>query len=241
MSAQRTLHLQWFERASRSLVDGNMDHWIATELHNLAWHATIDAIARYGHFAEASRVLDVGFGWGRVVLGLKKEFPDVQLDGIELTPEFVDKANDLVASMNLDNVNLVQGDIYQYRNEGEPYDLVYATRVLHYLDDKVAALSNMHAALRPGGRLVVLVPNRWCPAQWVSYRHGLYSPRKLMDDVRQAGFEEVKFRSIRFLPGAVAGRLGHDSPVRYVERALQRTPPTRWMGALAIITARRAG
>ena len=240
MSSDRTLHLQWFERASRSLIDGDMEHWIATELHNLAWHATIDAVTRYGSLAEASRVLDVGFGWGRVVLGLKQAFPHVQLDGIELTPEFVDKANELVESMRLEQVRLVQGDIYSYQNEGEPYDLVYATRVLHYLDDKVSALRNMHAALRPGGRLVTLIPNRWCPAQWLSYRHGLYSPQKLMDDVRSAGFESVKFRSARYLPGAIAGRLDQDSPVRYLERALQRIPPTRWMGALAIVTAQRS-
>jgi ubiquinone/menaquinone biosynthesis C-methylase UbiE len=239
MEAERTLHLQWLERAAASLENGEMDRWISTELNNLAWFATIDALSRWGKVATAHRVLEVGFGWGRVVIGLKQLHPHIELHGIELAPEFVTTATDLVGKLGLQDVHLSQGDVYTMAPPEEPFDLVYATRVLHYLDDKVTALRNMREAVRPGGRLVVLIPNGWNPAQRATYNHELYSPLALKRDVEAAGFTNARLRTVRFLPGRVASRFPHTSSLRWLERGLRTAPPTRWMGALAVITATR--
>jgi trans-aconitate methyltransferase len=237
--SDRTLHLQWIERAAAATKNGELERWMRTELHSQAWESTLDVVARHARLSQATRVADVGFGWGRVVLGLAMRHPNVQFEGIELAPEFVEAARGLVDGAGLKNVSLQQGDVYQWRPEPGRYDAIVSTRVLHYLDDRPTALSRMFEALRPGGRLVAIVPNRWCPPQWVAYEHGLVDPLALASEARAAGFTGVSLRSARFLPRYVASRLRAGGPARVVERVLGGLPPTRWLGALLVLVAER--
>jgi ArsR family transcriptional regulator len=53
-------------------------------------------------------------------------------------------------------VELRQGDIYALPFERGAFDIVLIHQVLHYLDDPARALREAVAALRPGGRLIVV-------------------------------------------------------------------------------------
>jgi SAM-dependent methyltransferase len=53
----------------------------------------------------------------------------------------------------------VQGDVQTHRFPASSFDLVLVWDVLEHLDRPLAALDNLIAATRPGGLLVVAVPN----------------------------------------------------------------------------------
>ena len=229
----------WRARATASVATGDIEKWVGAELDNLAWYSTIEAIGECGNANQATTALDVGFGWGRIVVGMKRFYPHLTIDGVELTPEFVSRANQLADDLGLKDLTLTQGDILTTPLPDAHYDLVYATRVLHYIEDKPAALSRLFSTTKPGGKLVVLIPNRLNPIQSMTYEHALYSPTALAKDVREAGFVDVNFSSARFFPGGTSRRADHTSPLLHLERMLRRNRPSRWFGALAIITGTR--
>jgi SAM-dependent methyltransferase len=53
------------------------------------------------------------------------------------------------------------GDLETYPLPAETFDLIFCRFVLEHLNDPERALANMRRALRPGGWLALVFPNRW--------------------------------------------------------------------------------
>jgi SAM-dependent methyltransferase len=74
------------------------------------------------------------------------------------------------------------------------FDLVLSHEVLEHVDDDRAAMQEIARVLRPGGRLVVFVPNRGYPFE----THGIYWRGRYV-------FGNIPF--VNYLPGALRRRL----------------------------------
>jgi SAM-dependent methyltransferase len=106
--------------------------------------------------AREGRVVDVHCGGGRWLIAVARRFPRLQLVGVEFEPDSVARARKHVAEAGLtDRVTIEQGDPRSPGHEGE-FDLAYFQYALHQLPDPPASLRAAHAALRPGGRILVL-------------------------------------------------------------------------------------
>jgi SAM-dependent methyltransferase len=102
------------------------------------------------------RVLDVHCGGGRWLIAMARRFPALQLVGVEFEPDSVARARANVEAAGLANrIGIEQGDVEAPGHEGE-FDVAYFQYALHSLPDPPAALRAAWAALRPGGRLLVL-------------------------------------------------------------------------------------
>lgn len=163
----------------------------------------------------------------------------MQIDGVELIYDAVQESQRLVDELILGNIQLECEDIREFRGKPAYYDAIYSTSVLQYVEDKRAVLRDLNRMLRLGGRFVNLIPNRWCPARWLSYPHPLYSLLKFKRDIEAIGFREVQFESVNFVPPAIGRRLPYLSRLYPLERVLQVIPPTRWLGALALIASQK--
>jgi SAM-dependent methyltransferase len=109
-----------------------------------------------GHLADGGRVVDIHCGGGRWLIAMARRFPALELMGIEFEPDSVTRAQRNVEVAGLaDRIEIRQGDVTKLETAGA-FDLAYFQYALHQLSDPEAALRIAWAAVRPGGRLLVL-------------------------------------------------------------------------------------
>ena len=72
-----------------------------------------------------------------------------------------------------------------------PADYALAAHVIEHCPDPLQALRHMHALLRPGGTLFLVVSKpHWCNAIiWFQWRHRTFGEAEICDLVRLAGFD----------------------------------------------------
>jgi SAM-dependent methyltransferase len=142
--------------------------------------------------APGSRVLDVGCGRG-VVLGALAD-RGLEVHGVEMS-QAAARGADARAQIR------IAPDLAQARYPSSHFDQVLIWHVLEHLDRPRATLEEVRRILRPGGRLVVAVPNlasrqaAWSGAAWFHLdlpRHLFHFPltalRRLLDET---GFEPI--------------------------------------------------
>jgi SAM-dependent methyltransferase len=108
---------------------------------------------------EELDVLDLGSGYGDTAAELAECFRSVL--GIEPTSRLVETAQ---TTHTRDNVTFRQGGVEDL-HEVSAYDLVVLDNVYEHLPDHALALTRITAALRPGGVLYLLTPNRLWPIE----------------------------------------------------------------------------
>jgi SAM-dependent methyltransferase len=142
-----------------------------------------------------ARVLDAGAGRGRFVAAARRAGYDAE--GIEPSPRGVAAAQEVYA------VELTPVGIGEWAVSG--VDVVTAWHVLEHLDDPGAALDRIAGWLRPGGTLVVGVPNlaslqAKTGLGWFHLdldRHRVhFTPAGLHALLRRHGFEPVRTKHV---------------------------------------------
>ena len=111
-------------------------------------------------------VLDLGCGSGAALAVLSDAVgPTGRVVGIDHSPKMLALAEDVVRRRGLANVELRTADATRAEIEPAAFDAVYACSSISAMPDVRAALTSVHRALRPGGRLFVfdmrLKPRGW--------------------------------------------------------------------------------
>jgi SAM-dependent methyltransferase len=146
------------------------------------------------------QILEIGSGIGNVTRYLPQKegliVTDVNPSYLEiLSATFRD--NDLVRVAKLDLA--IRQDLDALG--AGICDTVVCLNVLEHIQDDIAALSNMNYLLRPGGKLVLLVPQyKWL---WGTYdKHAgherRYTRDELAEKVSEAGFRVLAFKGFNF-------------------------------------------
>jgi trans-aconitate 2-methyltransferase len=96
-------------------------------------------------------VLDAGCGSGRVTLMLLERLPRGDVIAVDAAPSMAEQAR---ATLPEDRVTVMPPtDLLELRLD-DPVDVVFSTAVFHHIPDHETLFERLHAALRPGGRLV---------------------------------------------------------------------------------------
>ncbi len=103
-------------------------------------------------------LLDVGTGAGRLV-----NFPPPpEVIGVDPSPKELAWAKQRYLGDSSKHFVLASPDDLPFRDEA--FDFVTCIRVIKYLQDPESAVAEMADALKPGGRLVVDISNKFAPA-----------------------------------------------------------------------------
>jgi SAM-dependent methyltransferase len=153
------------------------------------------ALDRY--FADSRSLLEVGCGTGFVLAGVRAARPGMRLVGGDLHASALQ-----IARTRVTDATLLEADALELPYEGE-FDVVAAFDVLEHLDADEAALRRMHAAIRPGGGLIVTVPQHpwlWSAADDAAFHRRRYRRSELVAKLRGAGFRPLRVTSFVALP-----------------------------------------
>ena len=121
-----------------------------------------------GRRARALRILDAGCGTGNTSVALARQFPSVELVGIDQSVASLEKARAAAGTAGLANVRFLEWDLMKpLRGEGD-FDLVLCLGVLHHTAGMKTALANLGRALRRDGELYL-----WIYGKHGRYRHSL--------------------------------------------------------------------
>jgi SAM-dependent methyltransferase len=164
----------------------------------------MEAIER--HFPLARDFAEIGCGTGFVLEGLAAGRPGLRLTGADAFSRGLAFARGRVSG-----ARFVRADARSLPFR-EAFDAVGAFDVLEHIDDDEAVLVEMAGAVKPGGGLLLTVPQHprlWSPADEQAGHVRRYSRKELIGKVRGAGFEVVAvtgFVSL-LLPALAALRL----------------------------------
>ncbi len=103
------------------------------------------------------RVLDVGCGTGQTTREAARMAPAGSALGVDVSAPAVERARRLARTEGLRNVAFERADAQAHRFARGHFDLAISRFGTMFFDDPVAAFDNIGRALRPAGRLVMVV------------------------------------------------------------------------------------
>jgi SAM-dependent methyltransferase len=161
------------------------------------------AIRRYVPTIRSA--FEIGCGPGAVAGAISRAMPGVHVTAGELLLEWLQRAR-----RRFPDVDFLQLDVRCLPFDAE-FDVVGAFDVIEHLDDDTGALTAMRDATRPGGAVVITVPQHpslWSAVDDFSHHRRRYTRPELASKLRLAGLQVMRITSfaLAILPAIIASR-----------------------------------
>jgi SAM-dependent methyltransferase len=211
-------------------------------------------LRRFYDIALDDHVIDVGCGTGQTTRDAAHTAVVGSVLGVDTSPAAIERARELAYAEGLHNVAHAVADVQVHAFEGEEFDVAISRFGTMFFADPAAAFSNIARALRPGGRLVMMVwqdrdRNEWAvsidnalAAEQASLLPRTEDPFSLGDPAAvtsildAAGFVEMSFTDVHepvYYGRDVAAALDWVRGFADVSTMLQRLGPAWWEHTLA--------
>jgi SAM-dependent methyltransferase len=159
------------------------------------------------YFNSPTNMLEIGCGTGYVLSGVHDGFPHLTLSGSEASC-----AGLAFASRRVPRASLFQMDARNIPFH-EEFDVIGAFDVLEHINEDEQVLREMYRAAKPGGGIVVTVPQHaflWSHVDETAGHVRRYRARDLTGKISRAGFRVVRATSFvsLLLPLMLASRVG---------------------------------
>jgi 2-polyprenyl-3-methyl-5-hydroxy-6-metoxy-1,4-benzoquinol methylase len=148
----------------------------------------VDFILAHGKPGKTGKLIDIGCGNGEALGTFSRSLPGWELHGSELSDKHVDKLRRIPNFKKLHNGPLSEIN--------EQFDIVSMIHVLEHIPDVDGFLRDVTRLLKPGGHLLIEVPNVvTSPFDLLIADHlSHYSPEHLAAQARRAGLHVVMLR-----------------------------------------------
>ena len=155
------------------------------------------------YFTPESNVLEFGCGTGATAI---LHAPYVaEIDALDVSPEMIRIAREKLSATAIENVSFSVADMDSFAAKPNSYDVAIGLNILHLLDDRMAAMSQAYAALKPGGYFISstpcireklmtrlmdpLFPLMHAIGRWPRVQR--FRARRLQADIERIGFKTV--------------------------------------------------
>jgi ubiquinone/menaquinone biosynthesis C-methylase UbiE len=160
----------------------------------------VDRLVEWLALEPGSRVADLGAGDGRFALALSDRVgPAGHVYATELSADQLATIRQAARQRGLDNVTVIQGAVDHTGLPEGCCDALFSRNVYHHLTEPDAINADIHRALRPGGRLLVIdfepggLLDRIAPAETAERHGGHGTPKQtVIEEVTVAGFRLVR-------------------------------------------------
>lgn len=177
------------------------------------------------YFPASRSLLEVGCGTGQVLDSIHASRPNQRLVGTEIHARGLE-----FSRQRLPETEFLQVDARAIPF-AEEFDVVCAFDVIEHLDEDAMVLAQMYQACRPGGGILVTVPqHRWLWSYKDDFAHHKrrYSRMELIEKVNQAGFRVMTTTSFvsLLLPLMYISRLRERAPAQFEPKRELDIAPT---------------
>ena len=109
------------------------------------------------------RILEIGCGRGFYLKALKEISPKIEITGVDLNPKYLE-----IAKKYVDNkeVKIIKGNAIKLEFKENSFDGLIASEILEHIKDDKKVLKEIRRLLKPGGEVIISVPNKEYPFLW---------------------------------------------------------------------------
>lgn len=143
---------------------------IFSEEHQVFFRKIVELLVERGIDPDHKQIADVGCGIGNLLMHINKLYPSAILHGYDFSPKALEIAVKRLSSATFHEHNI-------YDSLENTYDIIFCTEVLEHLINPEDALKNLMSAIKPGGYILLTVPNGriddfeghinfWSPESW---------------------------------------------------------------------------
>jgi demethylmenaquinone methyltransferase/2-methoxy-6-polyprenyl-1,4-benzoquinol methylase len=103
-----------------------------------------------------SLLLDIATGTGDLAFEARRQMPDVEIVGLDLSEGMLSKARDKAKERIINKIQFVKGDSEKLSFEDTSFDAISVAFGVRNFENLEAGLAEMHRVLKPGGRVAIL-------------------------------------------------------------------------------------
>ena len=107
-------------------------------------------------YPAGSRVLEAGCGVGAQTLTLSQNSPGASITSLDISRTFLLQARGRAREAGLENVDLLQADIFNLPFEAQSFDHLFLCFILEHLPRPAEAVTVLKEFIRPGGTITVI-------------------------------------------------------------------------------------
>jgi SAM-dependent methyltransferase len=107
-------------------------------------------------YPPGSRVLEAGCGTGAQTVILARNSPDARITSVDISPESIRKAGELIRNQGIQNVTFRTGDLHDLPFPPGSFDHIFVCFVLEHLPNPALALGRLRPFLAGGGTITVI-------------------------------------------------------------------------------------
>jgi 2-polyprenyl-3-methyl-5-hydroxy-6-metoxy-1,4-benzoquinol methylase len=138
-----------------------------------------------------SKILEIGPGFGELLLVLCKDLGYVNIKAIDISQEVVDYCNSILP----ESTEFTDNTIEFLKSNKNLFKMVFMLHVLEHIpkQETISILSEIYSALETDGTLIIEVPNMANPITGLNLRYA--------DFTHEVGFTEISLKQVLYKAG----------------------------------------
>lgn len=189
-----------------------------------SWHIRKDIRKWAKGKNGGTKILDAGSGYGQYTYFLSglRICPDVK--AVDVKEEQIKDCNNFFHRIGRKNAAFSVADLTTFDKKNE-FDLVLCVDVMEHILEDEKVFSNFHAALKPGGMLLVSIPSDQGGSDVHDHDEGAesfigehvrdgYSIPDITEKLFKSGFAKVDARYVYGAPGKLSWKLSMKYPIK---------------------------